>query len=160
MREWLSGRASPCQGECREFESRLPLHLRRHSQVVRQRSATPSSPVQIWVAPPFYFSRSGGTGRRTGLKILRRLNSVPVRFRSSAPRRSKACFAPAFFILGKCTGLFQGKRSVLEMGKHTIGRRFLCAVSAKARKARLGGFLRRKYAAKELHAMKWCAVKK
>ncbi len=26
MREWLSGRASPCQGECRESESRLPLH--------------------------------------------------------------------------------------------------------------------------------------
>ena len=25
MRKWLSGRASPCQGECREFESRLPL---------------------------------------------------------------------------------------------------------------------------------------
>ena len=25
-REWLSGRASPCQGEGREFESRLPLH--------------------------------------------------------------------------------------------------------------------------------------
>ena len=24
-REWLSGRASPCQGERREFESRLPL---------------------------------------------------------------------------------------------------------------------------------------
>ena len=27
LREWLSGRASPCQGECREFESRLPLHF-------------------------------------------------------------------------------------------------------------------------------------
>ena len=27
MREWLSGRASPCQGERREFESRLPLHF-------------------------------------------------------------------------------------------------------------------------------------
>ena len=26
MREWLSGRASPCQGERREFESRFPLH--------------------------------------------------------------------------------------------------------------------------------------
>ena len=26
MRKWLSGRASPCQGEGREFESRLPLH--------------------------------------------------------------------------------------------------------------------------------------
>ena len=31
-------------------------------------------------------SRSGGTGRRTGLKILRWLNTVPVRFRSSAPK--------------------------------------------------------------------------
>ena len=28
MREWLSGRASPCQGERSEFESRLPLHLK------------------------------------------------------------------------------------------------------------------------------------
>ncbi|MDF2883154.1 MAG: hypothetical protein K0R54_3711, partial [Clostridiaceae bacterium] len=28
---------------------------------------------------------SGGTGRRTGLKILRALKPVPVRFRSSAP---------------------------------------------------------------------------
>ena len=26
MREWLSGRALPCQGKGREFESRLPLH--------------------------------------------------------------------------------------------------------------------------------------
>ena len=29
--------------------------------------------------------RCGGTGRRTGLKILRGLNLVPVRFRPSAP---------------------------------------------------------------------------
>ena len=29
MREWLSGRASPCQGERREFESRLPLHKKQ-----------------------------------------------------------------------------------------------------------------------------------
>ena len=51
MREWLSGRASPCQGECRGFESRLPLQkffrtvfLWRYSQVVRPGSAKPSSP--------------------------------------------------------------------------------------------------------------------
>ena len=63
MRKWLSGRASPCQGEGRGFESRLPLHLIftqelnvseyfyetlelkwRHSQVVRQRSAKPLFP--------------------------------------------------------------------------------------------------------------------
>ena len=29
MREWLSGRALPCQGKCREFESRFPLHTKR-----------------------------------------------------------------------------------------------------------------------------------
>ena len=28
-REWLSGRALPCQGKCREFESRFPLHTKR-----------------------------------------------------------------------------------------------------------------------------------
>ena len=32
-------------------------------------------------------SRGGGTGRRTGLKILRGLNFVPVRFRSAALQR-------------------------------------------------------------------------
>ena len=32
--------------------------------------------------------RSGGTGRRTGLKILRGLNFVPVRFRSAALLKS------------------------------------------------------------------------
>ena len=29
MRKWLSGRASPCQGEGREFESRLPLQIKK-----------------------------------------------------------------------------------------------------------------------------------
>ena len=81
MREWLSGRASPCQGECREFESRLPLHffkkeflhigkeLWHHSQAVRLGSAKPSSTVRFRVVPPI--CRSGGIGRRKGLKIPR-----------------------------------------------------------------------------------------
>ena len=48
-REWLSGRALPCQGKCREFESRFPLHFFLqltwyHSQAVRQRSAKPLRP--------------------------------------------------------------------------------------------------------------------
>ena len=30
LREWLSGRALPCQGKCREFESRLPLQLKKN----------------------------------------------------------------------------------------------------------------------------------
>ena len=33
MREWLSGRASPCQGERREFESRLPLQKTHEPRV-------------------------------------------------------------------------------------------------------------------------------
>ena len=87
-REWLSGRALPCQGKCRGSESRLPLHklsylgkgVRHHSQVVRQRSATPSSPVRIWMVPPT-ICRCGGIGRRKGLKIPRwqhRTGSSPV----------------------------------------------------------------------------------
>ena len=88
MREWLSGRALPCQGKCRGSESRLPLHklsylgkgVRHHSQVVRQRSATPSSPVRIWMVPPT-ICRCGGIGRRKGLKIPRwqhRIGSSPI----------------------------------------------------------------------------------
>ena len=37
--------------------------------------------------PGYNTCRCGGTGRRTGLKILRWLNTVPVRFRPSAPRK-------------------------------------------------------------------------
>ena len=35
MREWLSGRALPCQGRYRGFESRLPLHQKRLTKVSR-----------------------------------------------------------------------------------------------------------------------------
>ena len=34
LREWLSGRASPCQGERREFESRLPLQIGGYNSMV------------------------------------------------------------------------------------------------------------------------------
>ncbi len=33
MREWLSGRALPCQGKCREFESRFPLQVRATKKI-------------------------------------------------------------------------------------------------------------------------------
>ena len=41
------------------------------------------------VARSHVVCRSGGTGRRTGLKILRDLPLVPVRFRSSAPYKHR-----------------------------------------------------------------------
>lgn len=34
LRKWLSGRASPCQGEGREFESRLPLQQKQTLKVL------------------------------------------------------------------------------------------------------------------------------
>ena len=59
-----------CEGRSRGFESRFPLHLqpsvvgfpgsspsRRRSQVVRQRSAKPPSPVQIRAAPPTFLRK-------------------------------------------------------------------------------------------------------
>ena len=92
LREWFSGRMPPCQGGSRGSESRLPLQsrkgdtfcrkpvcIRHHSQAVRQRPAKPSSPVRFRVMPPK--RRSGGIGRRKGLKIPRskiRTGSSPV----------------------------------------------------------------------------------
>ena len=75
LREWLSGRASPCQGECRGFESRLPLQkffrtvfLWRYSQVVRPGSAKPSSPG----------SNPGGASKNTIYCVL--INPVSTRY--------------------------------------------------------------------------------
>ena len=85
-REWLSGRASPCQGECREFESRLPLHF------LLSMAPWPSGKAQVCKTfiPQFksgwrLHCRSGGIGRRKGLKILRAAMPVRVQVPPSAP---------------------------------------------------------------------------
>ena len=54
------------------------------AKLVRQKTATLRSSVQVRLEPP-YACPGGETGRRTGLKILRTSNSVPVRFRPRAP---------------------------------------------------------------------------
>ena len=96
LREWLSGRALPCQGKCREFESRLPLHFFKwcHRQVVRPRSAKPLFPSSNLGGTSI--RRDGGIGRRKGLKIPRgklRTGSSPVpgtKFIRLQPRKYKA----------------------------------------------------------------------
>src|SRR3954471_15549956 len=52
-RKWLSGRAPPCQGGGREFESRLPLHFFGDvAKWLRRGSAKPLSPVRFRPSPP------------------------------------------------------------------------------------------------------------
>ena len=62
-RKWLSGRASPCQGEGRGFESRLPLGeaiaSRWSGREARQRPAKPCTRVQIPSPPPRTISSAG-----------------------------------------------------------------------------------------------------
>ena len=41
--------------------------------------------IIIWLSSWYYIRRSGGTGRRPGLKIPWDFTPVPVRFRSPAP---------------------------------------------------------------------------
>jgi hypothetical protein len=111
VRKWLSGRASPCQGEGREFESRLPLHSSpprfatfsaftlhpsQGSNLVF-RSTLPQTCVyrHSLLRPTLLCSkirqpggvagRSGGIGRRDSLKNCWGATPVSVRTRPSAP---------------------------------------------------------------------------
>ena len=45
VRKWLRGRASPCQGEGREFESRLPLHFFINVNCIKNKSGDYSDEV-------------------------------------------------------------------------------------------------------------------
>src|SRR5690554_2297977 len=67
------------------------IFIRRHSQVVRQRSAKPPSPVRIWVPPPKK-RESGGTGRRYGLKIRWPYKAVRVRVPPFPPTESDVLY--------------------------------------------------------------------
>ena len=55
MREWLSGRASPCQGERREFESRLPLHV--GASVISLAPIFFLVPLGVDINPQFYWGK-------------------------------------------------------------------------------------------------------
>ena len=92
-------RASPCHGEGRRFESDLGRFVLRdlssagRASVLQTeghrfepyRSHGKESAMVLFRL--FALCRRGGTGRRTGLKILRALSPVPVRFRSPAVYR-------------------------------------------------------------------------
>ena len=64
------------------------------AKLVRLQTATLSSSVRVRLEPPSECP-GGEIGRRTGLKILRTLKSVPVRLRPWAPLFKKCCKANA-----------------------------------------------------------------
>ena len=47
------------------------MHIWRHGQVVRQRSATPLSPVQIWLAPELKSSENLEKSRLSGFFLFK-----------------------------------------------------------------------------------------
>src|SRR3990167_11076355 len=112
------GRAQPCQGWGREFESRftLKISLRKilgfFSFMAGWQSgyaaackavyagSIPASAFTFFLVP--VFCPGGGIGRRKGLKIPRWVTDVPVRLRprapikSSLPRFSESSHLPVF----------------------------------------------------------------
>ena len=98
-------RAPPCHGGGREFESHLG-RLRGLSSAGRA-SALQAEGHRFEPYRPHFFNlicRSGGTGRRPGLKIPWVVIPVPVRFRSAArfKRLQILCFREFGVFLYKC----------------------------------------------------------
>ncbi len=79
------GRAQPCQGWGREFESRFPLHEKIFGWVAEWLCSGLQSRGRRFDSDPSLVCPGGGTGRRKGLKIPREVTLVPVRFRPRAP---------------------------------------------------------------------------
>ena len=70
------------------------IQLRRYSQVVRHRSATPLSPVQIWMAPPKFCTLSS-----VGQSVRLRTGRSWVRIPQGALKKTPVIITSAFFLL-------------------------------------------------------------
>ena len=105
-------RAPPCHGGGRGFESRLGRSIWDLSSAGRA-SALQAEGHRFEPYRPHFFNlicRSGGTGRRPGLKIPWVVIPVPVRFRSAAlvkSRRNVEFTAFLLFFVLKCLNTFE-----------------------------------------------------
>ena len=90
MREWLSGRALPCQGKCREFESRFPLQKEnsRSETCCFLFGASPRvSTRQSRALPSFAFERQRKSGR--GSAVQTRINPKELKAETAVSRKKK-----------------------------------------------------------------------
>src|SRR5699024_3530637 len=104
-------RAPPCHGGGRGFESLLGRLFLWDLSSAGRASALQAEGHRFEPYRSHFFifiaSRSGGTGRRTGLKILRGLNFVPVRFRSAASVKNGRNVEFTAFLLFFCFKMFE-----------------------------------------------------
>ncbi len=115
-----AGRASPCQGEGRGFESRLPLKITPDAGVntigiffvatfgVLKLNILETKYELRDLSKKRVFCPGGGTGRHAGLKILFAATRVRVRFPSGALRPSnfwRVFFCHSVAFIGSCSGM-------------------------------------------------------
>ena len=106
MREWLSGRALPCQGKCREFESRFPLHF-----FILGLNMAPQPSGKAWACKASTPSsnlggasiNSAAVAEQADARDLKSLGvtSVPVQVRPAAPKSGKSSRFARFFLVFK-----------------------------------------------------------
>ena len=95
MREWLSGRASPSQGERREFESRFPLHVA--ASLLVRRIFVQKYGFTLSAAAPF--SQKGTLRSTAHLQACSRRFAVATTF-LRVHHRCRGIFIVLFFHVG------------------------------------------------------------
>ncbi len=127
MRKWRSGSASPCQGEGRGFESRLPLgeafytgSPRWSGREARQRPAKPCTRVQI-PSPPRWWLQ-GRLAQRERASLTRKRSLVRSQYRprvagAVCPRKARTA-APRLVCSGGRAPGSPASRLVADVPHH------------------------------------------
>src|SRR5665811_2139007 len=94
VRKWLSGRASPCQGEGRGFESRLPLPESNVRWTFHRTYSVSTHPQEHGVLDPASYPLSGCRRGRGGKADATVLNTVGETRAGSNPAARTSGYCP------------------------------------------------------------------
>lgn len=110
LRMWLSGRASPCQGEGREFESRHPLagHCRKSVRGITVQCS--KCCTELWISGPKY----GGVAERRGSGLQSRVHGFESRshLHFTAVNRFQQVFLVLIWAIGAAVARFPDTEEV------------------------------------------------
>ena len=121
MREWLSGRALPCQGKCREFESRFPLQKEnsRSKTCCFLFGASPRvSTRQSHALPSFAFERQRKSGR--GSAVQTRINPKESKAEAAVSRKKPKKLERYSSRFETCCFLFEADKCRSDMCRQTV----------------------------------------